>query len=97
MSVQYVAEMDIDLGEKVHVRSIVKPKCEEKLPFIIKTAKYELIDRHGSVEDSGSCILNENELDVLIAPKESGTYRLKYIYEIADEIWVDNIKLKVNQ
>lgn len=95
MSVQYVAEMDIDQGEKIHIRSIVKPKCEQDLPFTIRAARYELIDPDGSMEDSGDCRIDEHEIDAIIAPRMIGTYRLKYIYEIADETWGDNVKLRV--
>ncbi len=95
MSVQYVAEMNIDLGEKIHIRSIVKPKCEQDIPFAIRDARFELIDGSGLMEDSGECSITGHEIDALIAPQKPGSYRLKYIYDIADEIWVDNIRLRV--
>ena len=95
MSVSYVAEMDIDLGEKVHIRSVIKPKCEAGLPFAIKSARYELLDARGIVEASGDCTITDHVIDALVSPKAAGTYQLKYIYEIADEIWVDNVKLRV--
>lgn len=95
MSVLYVAEMDIDLGEQIHVRSIVKPKCEQDLPFTIREARYELIDPDGNIEDSGDCTITGHEIDAFIGPQNEGKYRLKYIYEIADETWVDNVRLKV--
>ena len=47
------------------------------------------------MEDSGDCRIDEHEIDAIIAPRMIGTYRLKYIYEIADETWVDNVKLRV--
>lgn len=94
MSVLYVSDMTIDLGEKIHVRSIVKPKCEQDLPFTIRNARYELI--YGTeVEDSGECAINGHEIDAFICPKNTGTYCLKYIYDIADETWVDNVRIKV--
>lgn len=95
MSVQYVAEITIDQGEKVHVRSIVKPKCEHYLPFVIRSARFELYAPDGKVEAEGECSITDHELDALIEPKGTGTYRLKEIYEIADEVWVDNVKIKV--
>lgn len=95
MSVQYVSEITIDQGEKVHVRSIVKPKCEHYLPFAIKSARYELYAPDGRIEAEGDCLISGHELDALIEPKGAGTYRLKEIYEIADEIWVDNVRIKV--
>lgn len=95
MSVQYVAEMNIDLGEKIHIRSIVKPKCEQDIPFTIRSAIYELYDPSGNMEDSGNCVIKMHELDAFISPQKIGSYRLKYIYEIADETWVDNVRLRV--
>lgn len=94
MSVLYVEDMTIDLGEKIHVRSIVKPKCEQDLPFTIRNARYELI--YGTeVEESGECTINEHEIDAFIHPEKAGTYYLKYIYDIADETWVDKVRIKV--
>ncbi|MDO5539397.1 MAG: hypothetical protein Q4F83_04905 [Eubacteriales bacterium] len=95
MSVQYVAELQIDHGERLHVKSVVKPKCEHYLPFLIRSARYELLNPNGIVEAEGDCSISDHELDVLIEPQKTGTYRLKYIYEIADEIWVDNVRIKV--
>lgn len=93
---QYVAEILIDLGERIHIRSIVKPKCEQALPFEIKGAKYELYAPDDSLEDTGDCTINGHELDALIQPKKAGTYTFKYVYEVADEIWIDAVKLKVS-
>lgn len=95
MGVQYVAEMQIDQGEKIHVKCIVKSKCEHYIPFVIRSARYELIDPDGRIEAQGECSISEHEIDALVEPVRSGTYRLKYIYGIADEVWVDNVKLKV--
>lgn len=95
MSVSYAAEMNIDLGEKIYVRCIVKPKCEQELPFVIRNARWGLKDTGGVLEDEGECIINGHEISAFIAPQKAGTYRLKYTYEIADETWVDNVKLKV--
>ncbi len=94
--IAYVAELRIDLGEKIHLRSIVKARCEQEIPFLIRAARYELIDAKGQLEDSGDCTIADHELDALIQPKKIGTYKFKYIYEVADEIWIDVIKLVVN-
>lgn len=94
MSVLYVAELQLDYGEKVHIRVTVKPKCDTELPFTVKSASYELI--YGDeTEAEGECTITDHVLDAFIAPEKTGTYRLKYTYQIADETWVDNIKLKV--
>lgn len=96
MSVRYVGEMYIDLGERIHLRSIVKAKCEKDIPFVIRNARYELYDQYGELEDHGECLINGHELDVLIHPQNIGTYKFKYIYEVADEIWIDVLRLKVD-
>lgn len=38
--------------------------------------------------------INGHELAAFISPQKVGTYRFKYIYEIAGETWVDNVKIK---
>lgn len=96
LSVQYVAEMYVDLGEKIHVRSLIKPKCNQEIPFTIRTARWELYDSGGNIEDFGDCIITDHMIDAFVNPQKIGTYKLKYIYEIADETWVDNVRLKVN-
>ena len=96
MSRQYVAEMLIDLGERIHIRSEVKPKCEQELPFEIKSARYELFAPGENLEDEGECTINGHELDALIQPRMVGTYTFRYVYEVADEIWIDAVRLKVS-
>lgn len=43
---------------------------------------------------SGDCEINRHELAAFISPKNAGTLRFKYIYEIAGETWVDNVKIR---
>lgn len=93
MSVLYVAKKDIDLGEEIHIRLIVKPKCETELPFTIRSARWELYYA-GAPEASGDCIINGHEIDAFVSPKNPGRYCLKYIYKIADETWVNNVDIK---
>ena len=38
--------------------------------------------------------LNATRASAYIQPQKEGTYRFKYIYKIAGETWVDNIKIK---
>lgn len=103
VSIKYVADIYIDLGEDVHIRSKVHPVCEdETATFIIESAKYELYhvdSMSGDVEleaNDDLSIEDDHILDALINPQKTGTYRLKYIYTIADETWVDVMKLRVN-
>ena len=95
MSVRYVGDVTIDLGERIHIRNIIKPKCGEDLPFLISSAKYELIRRDGTLEASGACTITGHELDIMVRPEQAGKYCLRYTYEIADETWVDNIEVTV--
>lgn len=95
MSVSYIAEIQMDQGENIHVKSIVKPTCESDIAFTIRDARYEFYDSDGNLEDSGLCQINEHELDVMISPEMVGTYRLRYIYGVADETWIDDVKVKV--
>ena len=96
MSIQFIGDKYIDLGEKIHIRAIVSPVCEEEIPFVIRTARYELIDQNGIIEDSGDCVIQEHTIDTLIEPKAVGKYELKLIYEVGDEVWVEPIRLRVN-
>lgn len=90
--------MDIDLGEAIHIRSVIKPKCAaeggQEIPFTIRDARFELYCG-SELENKGDCSINGHEIDAFVSPLKTGTYYLKYIYEIADETWVDKIKLKV--
>lgn len=95
LSVSYIAEVQMDLGEKIHIKSVVKPVCESDIAFLIRDARFELYDVDGNLEDSGPCRVNDHELDVMVSPKMAGAYRMRYIYDVADETWIDDIKLKV--
>ena len=94
MSANYVGSLDFDLGEKRHVKAVVKTKCETELEFVIRNARYEL-KKSGEVVDRGECTVTGHELDSYIAPDDRGTYDLVLTYEIADETWVDVVKVKV--
>lgn len=94
MSELYVAEMCIDLGERIHIRSEVRPRCEENIPFVIRRARWELFYDE-NLESEGECDINGHQLDALIQPQKKGRYTFKYIYEVADEIWIDKVRLKV--
>ena len=42
MSINYVDDMYMDLGEKTHMVSLVRPVCGEEIPFEIRAARWEL-------------------------------------------------------
>lgn len=98
MSVSYVATVVYDIPEARYLRAEIKPKCDIDLPFTVDKARYELyyIDDYEreTLEGSGECQIRDHEISAYIQPQKEGTYRFKYIYEIAGETWVDNIKIK---
>ena len=101
MSINYVDDIYMDLGEKAHVISLVHPVCGKEIPFEIKSARWELYreDRENGgvvLEAEGECTINGHILDALVQPGTAAKYRFKYIYEVADETWVDVIRLRVN-
>lgn len=95
MSTSYVGEIAWDLGEERHVRASVKSRCGSDVEFVVRNARWELV-KSNSIESQGECSVNHRVLDAIIAPQEAGTYTLRLIYEVADETWVDNIKVRVN-
>lgn len=48
------------------------------------------------LEAEGECTVNGHTLDALIQPEISARYRFKYIYQVADETWVDVVRIRVN-
>lgn len=100
MNVSFVGGKEMDFGEQIHFKSVVKPEVDnpyQVLPFRIRNGTWRLIFKEtGEVEDSGELTISEHTLDALICPQKPGIYILEFKYEIADEIWVDNFRLKVN-
>ena len=39
MSINYVDDIYMDLGEKTHMVSLVRPVCGEEIPFEIRAAR----------------------------------------------------------
>lgn len=95
MSTQYADTMDIDAGEEIHIICTVKPKCGYHVPFTIKEAKWQLQDAKGQTVREGDCTIRDHDIDAFIKLEEEGIFYLRYIYKIADETWVDKIRLKV--
>lgn len=72
------------------------PNCDEDVSFIIRDAHYQLINNlTEEIEESGELFVDDHELDTVICPEKAGAYILKYIYSVADEVWIDNFKVKV--
>lgn len=95
MSMQCADTLEIDAGEEIHITCTVKPKCGYHVPFAIKEAKYQLINKDGLVIKEGECKVQDHDIDAFVQLPDVGTFWLKYIYKIADETWVDKIKLRV--
>ena len=85
-----------DFGENRHVKLRVF-SCKNEA-FEIKTAKYELRRNDTQeIESEGNAEIIEHIMDVVISPKYSGFYDLKYIYSIADEILIDIVEIFVKE
>ncbi len=95
MSTQYAEPLEVDTGEEIHIICTVKTQCGYHVPFTIKEAKWELVGEKGIVIKEGTCEVRDHDIDAFVSLEDSGTFYLKYIYKIADETWVDKIKLKV--
>lgn len=101
MSIKYVDDIDMDLGEKIHISGEVRPVCDKDIPFEVRSARWELHREdpdsgQTSLEAEGECTINGHILDALIHPEQAARYRFKFIYEVADETWIDVYKLRVN-
>lgn len=94
MSLNYAGRINFDLGEQRHIRVKVQAECGTDEDFTIRNAQYELITGE-ETEDSGVCAVAGHRLDAHICPKKRGNYDLKFTYEIADETWIDVIRIKV--
>ena len=75
MGVEYVADKYVDLGERIHIRGTVRPKCSQGIPFVIRDARWELYNSAGVLEAEGACEINAHELDAIVQPKSTGRYK----------------------
>lgn len=82
-----------DQGEERHVRLQIKNIRGD--PFTILKAQFELV-RGTKVEDFGDAQILDHVIDVLIAPKEIGIYKLKITYLIGDETLIEVIRIEVS-
>lgn len=101
LSVKYIKNLDLDIGEEIHIRGVVKPECGQDIQFQIRAARWELHQEKNygeqtMLEAEGNLTIDGHTLDALIKPQKTGRYRLKFIYQIADETWIDVIRLRVN-
>ena len=84
-----------NLGERKHVRLKVS-SCKGD-DFEITAASYELRRQYtDDLEDSGTCIILEHVMDMVIAPQTAGKYWLHVTYHIADETLIDVVEVIVD-
>jgi hypothetical protein len=81
-----------NLGESRHVKLLIKSANKEA--FVIRTAKWELLKK-GVLESQGDCSIDEHIIDAYISPLNTGTYKLRFTYEIADETIIEVIEVVV--
>jgi hypothetical protein len=82
-----------DLGENKRVG--IDVFHAENQAFTITDATYEL-SLKGVVESEGACTISEHYVSVLISPKQKGRYRLRFIYNIGVEKFIDDMEVAVS-
>ncbi len=95
MSVPYVAEINVDRGEHIYIRNVITHKYNRDLPFTIRNAEWSLVDQVGRIFQGGNCDINGHEIKSFVKFDKEGTFFLRYVYQIGEETWVDNVKVKV--
>lgn len=85
-----------DLGEKRHVRIEIISKDGGE--FQIMNARFELINADTKqIATSGECLVSDHIIDAFLSPEISGSYELRYVYQIADETWIDPVRVVVSE
>lgn len=84
--------INFDIGESRHVKLLIKAQNNE--PFTIKSANWELI-KSDQTEAEGACSIENHIIDAFITPQTSSVYKLRYIYQIADETLIEIIEVAV--
>lgn len=84
--------LDFILGEKRRV--YLEISSIDLQDFTIHDATYVLSLRD-IFEDKGNCRIDNHVISVLIQPKHRGGYILSFEYDIGDEIFKEDILVKV--
>lgn len=79
-------------GEDKHIRFMVHALNNEA--FIIREAGFSL-SCAGSIEASGTCVIEDHVIDAKIAPEKTGNYQLSISYKVADETLIEKIEVVV--
>ncbi len=80
--------INFDIGESRHVRLLIKSANDQA--FVVRNATWELL-KDGEPETSGECLIDNHIIDAFITPQEKAIYKLKFKYQIADEILIEII------
>lgn len=85
----------MDLGETRHVRLKICSVKKDNINIISAAYELQKLGQAG-LEDSGACTIQESHIiDTVITPTEKGTYNLRIIYAIADEVLIDTVEVRV--
>lgn len=80
------------LGEDKYVRLLLHSPHDE--PFEILSASYELC-LHGTVEDSGTALIDGHEIGAKLRPEKRDSYELTITYVVADTTRKVRVRLEV--
>lgn len=84
----------MELGESRHIR--LKIHSIKNDAFEISKASYTLLPMEKEeAEDEGAAVILDHIIDVVITPQNIGVYHLRVTYEIADEILIDTVEVRV--
>jgi len=84
--------INFEAGEQRHIK--LRIHATDNAPFTIRTAQWELC-HGGEIESAGTCGITEHTIDAFICPEKRVTYRLRIIYQIADETLVELVEVAV--
>lgn len=88
--------INFDLGERKQVILEIRSRKNEE--FEIYDASYSLLRRYEDKEEaSGLCDIFQNELNMIISPKQEGAYTLRVTYHIGEEILIENVGIQVRK
>lgn len=84
----------IDLGERRHIRLLIHSCKNEE--FQLLNVRYKLFKMYESEpEEYENANVVDHLIDVVVEPPETGIYVLKVSYQIADEVLIDTVQIKV--
>lgn len=79
-------------GEKRKIRLYVHSRKNDV--FVIRNAYIEIL-QYGELVKTIECMIDEHDLTFMLALDEAGSYSMRAVYEIADEIIKNKFKIEV--